>query len=160
LFIVLAAVAGVLLIAVISLMLVLFGSNPFHRTPPPAGSVPSSEIPEPPAPPGAPGHPGHPEIPPPPAPPGATSGETVSLDSFIYPGAVKHMDITDHGKGVLQLTTNDPIDKVVDWYKAKLKPAGSVQIPFGGMTVLEGKEVKAIITGGSGGTSIMLTRGD
>src|SRR5215470_3085378 len=44
LFIVLAAVAGVLLIAVISLMLVLFGSNPFHRTPPPAGSVPSSEI--------------------------------------------------------------------------------------------------------------------
>jgi len=70
------------------------------------------------------------------------------------------MDITGHGKGVIQLTTNDPIDKVVDWYKAKLKPAATVNVPFGGMTVLEGKDVKVIITGGSGGTSIMLTKGD
>jgi len=70
------------------------------------------------------------------------------------------MDVTGHSKAVIQLTTNDPIDKVVDWYKARLEPDSSVTVPFTSMTVLKGKGVKAIISGGSGGTSIMLTKGD
>jgi hypothetical protein len=70
------------------------------------------------------------------------------------------MDVTKPGKAVLQLTTNDPIEKVVDWYKARLEPDTSVTVPFTSMTVLKGKGVKAIITGGSGGTQIMLAKGD
>jgi hypothetical protein len=70
------------------------------------------------------------------------------------------MDFTDHGKGVVQLTTHDPVAKVTDWYRAKLKPTKAMQIPFGAATVLEGKDVKAIITGSEDGTVVVLTKGD
>jgi hypothetical protein len=70
------------------------------------------------------------------------------------------MDFSGHGKGVIQLTTNDPVDKVRDWYRAKLKPVKTASIPFGAATVMEGKDVKAIITGSGNGTMVMLTKGD
>jgi hypothetical protein len=107
------------------------------------------------------GRPGRPEIPAPPAPPESGSGETDGpLQAYIYPGSVKTMDFSGHGKGVIQLTTRDPVDKVTDWYRAKLKPSKIAQIPFGAATVMEGKDVKAIITGSGNGTMVMLTKGD
>jgi hypothetical protein len=82
------------------------------------------------------------------------------MAAYIYPGSVKSMDITHNGKSVIQLTTSDPIEKVTDWYRARLKPSKTVQVPFGVATVMEGKDVKAVITGSGSGTMIMLTRGE
>jgi hypothetical protein len=154
LIIVLAGVAC-MIICVIALIVVLAGLIPLHKTPAPS-AAPSVSGPA--APPLSPGPPGAPV---PPAPPGSGSAETDgSLQAYIYPGSVKNMDFTDHGKGVIQLTTNDPVDKVRDWYRAKLKPVKTATIPFGAATVMEGKDVKAIITGSEDGTVVVLTKGD
>src|SRR5262249_23128067 len=96
----------------------------------------------------------------PPAPPEGAGNTDGSLQAYVYPGSSKTMDVTSHGKGVMQLTTNDPVDKVRDWYRARLRPSTTVDIPFTGGTIMKGKDAKAIITSNGSGTVIVLTKGD
>ena len=42
--------------------------------------------------------------------------------SLIYPGSRIVVDLAQEGGGVLQLTTEEPLDKVRDWYLANFKP--------------------------------------
>jgi hypothetical protein len=154
--IIVLAGAACMMICLIVVIVVLVGLIPLHKTPAPSAAPPSVSGPA--APPLSPGPPGAPV---PPAPPGTGSAETDgSLQAYIYPGSVKNMDLTDHGKGMIQLTTNDPVDKVRDWYRAKLKPVKTATVPFGAATVMEGKDVKAIITGSEDGTVVVLTKGE
>jgi hypothetical protein len=104
-----------------------------------------------------PGHPGIPIPPNPPGPPGPSNGITGPLASLIYPGSQTVMNVEgDNGGSVVQLTSSDPTDKVVEWYVAKISPSKRVTLPFVG-TILESKQAKVIIRPGPP-TTIMLTR--
>ncbi len=91
-----------------------------------------------------------PPIPPvPPLPPDAREG-AISR-ALIYPGAEVVMDMIREEEGdVLQLSTSDPLKKVVDWYDARLKPNKKIILP-GRNAILRGEEVTAIITDGDDG---------
>lgn len=118
--------------------------------------------------------PGAPPVPPavpPPAPPpppttGVTEGGTIN-PSLIYPGAKTLMQVTGGSDGnVIQLQTSDSFDKVVDWYKDKLKPEQIIQsndqntgMP-GRSVILPGKEVTAIINSQGDVTNVMLAQED
>jgi hypothetical protein len=97
--------------------------------------------------------------PPPPAPPkGLPPSRTISRE-FVYPGAKTTMEITGDGEGtVLQLQTADSFDKVVEWYRQKLKVKNTVKNEQN--VILVGEELTAIITRTDQGTNIMLTTDD
>ena len=114
-------------------------------------------VPMPPAPP--------PGIPPPPAA-GVTEGSGIN-PALIYPGAKTVMRITGRSEGnVIQLQTSDSFDKVVSWYKERLKPASTIEAndPNGGparrSVILATEEVTAIISDQDNATGVMLTQGD
>ncbi|HWS98658.1 MAG TPA: zinc ribbon domain-containing protein [Pyrinomonadaceae bacterium] len=110
--------------------------------------------------------PGPPPAPPglPPPPPVVTEGGGIS-SALIYPGAKTVMRVTGNAEGnVIQLQTSDSFDKVVSWYKEKLKPEQTIEqgdlspgLP-GRSVILATGNVTAIITGLDDGTSIMLTQ--
>lgn len=108
-----------------------------------------------------------PAIPPPPVPQPPSTGTAeggVISPALLYPGAKTVMRVTGGSDGnVIQLQTSDSFDKVVQWYKDKLKPEQTVEqgdpaveVP-GHAVILQGKGVTAIITGQDGATGIMLT---
>ena len=118
--------------------------------------------------------PGAPPVPPtlpPPGPPpppttGVTEGGTIN-PSLIYPGAKTLMQVTGGSEGnVIQLQTSDSFDKVVNWYKEKLKPASTIETsdptqgPGGQSVILATEEVTAIISNQGDATGVMLTQGD
>lgn len=109
--------------------------------------------------------PGQPPLPPslPQPPTGVTEGGI--SPALIYPGAKTVMRITGGSEGnVIQLQTSDSFDKVVNWYKEKLKPTQVIEqgdlnagIP-GRAVILPTEIVTAIITAQGDATSIMLTQ--
>lgn len=100
-----------------------------------------------------------PPPPPPPQPPALAEGSGIS-PSLIYPDAQVTMQIIRPDEGnVLQLQTTDAPDKVIRWYTERLKPTKIVRMP-GNNAVLEAEDVKAIINGGEGGTSIFIKQGE
>lgn len=69
------------------------------------------------------------------------------------------MEITGVDEGnVLQLQTSDSFDKVIAWYKQKLKVKNTVMNEQN--VILDGEELTAIITRTDVGTNIMLTTDD
>jgi zinc ribbon protein len=48
--------------------------------------------------------------------------------SLIYPGAETVLDITSGDGSVLQLRSDDPLEKVVGWYVANLKPTKNAKL--------------------------------
>jgi hypothetical protein len=75
--------------------------------------------------------------------------------SLVYPGAQTVLDVTSEGgTGVLQLKTTDGIDKVADWYDAKLKPTKTVRV--GPTVVMKSDNVTATIVSDGSGTSILI----
>lgn len=58
---------------------------------------------------------------------------------------------------MVQLQTEDSLDKVADWYTEKLKPTEIVRQP--GNVILKAGELAVIITGNGGGSNIMLKQG-
>ncbi|OLE51415.1 MAG: hypothetical protein AUG51_23250 [Acidobacteria bacterium 13_1_20CM_3_53_8] len=110
---------------------------------------PTTEVPQPQQPPAVPG------LPSPPA-----SGTTTIDSSLLYPGAQTQLDIGGEEGRVLQLHTNDSLDKVTDWYIAKLKPAQIVRKPSSGSTVLHSDRANVVISASDGGgTSILIEQG-
>jgi hypothetical protein len=119
---------------------------------PPTGGVPAIAPPPPPPPPGAP-----PPPPPPPLPPG-TGAPTKLEETLVYPGSKTTMSIAaEGGKKVLKLHSDDPIDRVVEWYESKLKVSKKVSIPGG--TILQAGDIGAVIMGGASGAEILITQG-
>jgi len=144
LIITLAALVGVLLFALAIVLFMRFDSGA------PTPDIPVVSIPVPTPPPGAP--------PPPPPPP--VPGDTAISGSLAYPGAKTLMNINSaHGKSVLQLQTTDSPNKVVAWYKDKLKPTQNVDLPFGN-SILKNGNTTVVITGVEDGTTILISRGE
>lgn len=102
-----------------------------------------------------------PAVPAPPAPPAPAAGSTTSIDqTYIYPGARRTMEMTRVGEGsMVQLETVDSLDKVVDWYTARLKPTRTVRVPGSGQAILDADDLRAIISPSGNGTSILLKQG-
>lgn len=99
-----------------------------------------------------------PEIPRPPQPP-APVGPASADSELIYPGAETTLNIIERGKGVLQLRTSDPFDKVVAWYVDKLKLTKTTKVPGLNITVLNGEGINVVITGGGDQTEIIINQG-
>ena len=75
--------------------------------------------------------------------------------SLVYPGAQTILDVTsEEGTGVLQLKTTDGIDKVADWYEAKLKPTKTVRV--GPTVVMKSDNVTATIVSDGSNTNILI----
>jgi hypothetical protein len=75
--------------------------------------------------------------------------------SLVYPGAQIILDVTSEGgTGVLQLKTTDGIDKVADWYEAKLKPTKTVRV--GPTVVMKSDNVTATIVSDGSSTNILI----
>ena len=152
LFVILGLVMAVLIGAGIVGFIVLgrFSHRPIVPPPPP---VPSSSAPQP----GSGGIVPHPPItPPPPPPPGRGSVKTSLEASLRYPGAEVVMEVNSGDGAVTQLHTTDDIDKVTDWYVEKIKPKKHVRIPGG--SVLDGDNIKVLLTSGGDDTSIQVIR--
>jgi hypothetical protein len=139
-------------------LIIVSGSLLFYFT---TRSGPSSGgtavgIPHPPPPPAPP----VPPVPPaPPAPP-VGSSSSIDIEDLAYPGAKKGMEITtSSGKGTVQYQTQDGREKVIAWYRARLRPTDSVNLP-GGNTILKAGDVSVIITFGPEGTNILIAKGD
>jgi hypothetical protein len=68
------------------------------------------------------------------------------------------MVVSKAGEGdVVQLQTEDAVDKVADWYTKKLKPTKIVRQP--GNVILKSDELSVIITSSGNGSNIMLKQG-
>lgn len=107
-----------------------------------------------------------PEVPPPPPATGVSEGSGID-PALIYPGAKTTMRITGGSEGnVIQLQTSDSFDKVVNWYKEKMKPETVVEAsdprggPSGRSVILATEAVTAIINNQGDATGVMLTQGD
>jgi hypothetical protein len=149
----LAAIIGILLVALSVLAIFLFTRRPEDSSrvivlPPPLIDPSVPGIPKTPRPP----------VPPQPdAPPGNTT-TTISQD-LIYPGAEITMEVKGEEKAkVVQLSTPDSFDKVVDWYVKKINPTKHVRIP-GGNAVLKADDIAVMIMNGGNVTSILITQG-
>lgn len=94
-----------------------------------------------------------PSVPPEPA----TTGKR-SASELDYPGADVTMEMTRGEEGgIRQLRTSDSFDKVVAWYKEKLKPINTTIVD--GKAILPGRGTTAIIKSEGGETTILLTQG-
>src|SRR5262245_34393006 len=105
-----------------------------------------------------PGPGGSPEPPPPPTPPGIPP---VGLDpSLYYPGAKVGKQVLAGGTGVFTLSSDDPVDKVLDWYTSRLNISqrivkeGKAVLQSGGTTVTikangSGSDIAIVNVGGS-----------
>jgi hypothetical protein len=109
---------------------------------PPVVTVPDTGLPPPPPPPAAP-----------PAP-----GTSTPTSDLVYPGAQTIMDMKTGSGNFLQLSTTDPVDKVVDWYVTKVKGAEIFRTPEAG-AVLRAGETQIVISPGSKGSSIIIKQG-
>jgi zinc ribbon protein len=137
-----------------------------HKSP-----TPSVEIPPPPPPLNqeGPSVPVPPNAPPaqPPAPPAApgdgkstgtsTTGEQ-TFESLRYPGSQTTFNIAGSNSGMMMLTTQDPIDKIIDWYSARIDVKTRV-LKGGGATILTGKRFSVLITPKGHDTMIMVSEG-
>jgi len=152
--IILVSVVGVLLIVLAGLIIYMLNQSPparFGANIPPPPSV-SSRPGEPPPPPGVPG-----TVPAPP-PPGVP-GSVPAANELIYPGSTVTMTVPGRdGKGVTNLTTHDSLEKVVDWYTARIQSAKRLML--GPTTMLTAKDLVVMITGDGNGTNVLITRGN
>jgi hypothetical protein len=99
-----------------------------------------------------------PALPPPPSAPPAR-GETQIDQSYFYPEASTTMVISKAGEGdMVQLRTEDSVQKVADWYTAKLKPTQVIRQP--GNVVLKSDKLSVFIRSTGDGTAIMLKQGE
>jgi hypothetical protein len=97
----------------------------------------------------------------PPAPPFAeppAAGATVPTSELMYPGAETVMDMKSSRDNFLELRTSDPVNKVVDWYTAKLKSA-EVMRSGGTEAILRTGRTSVIISTRGNATDILIKQG-
>jgi hypothetical protein len=111
---------------------------------PPAVTVPGTGLPPPPPPPPPVGEP-------------AAEGPSVPTTELMYPGAQTVMDMKTGRDNFLQLRSTDKIDKVTDWYMAKLKPTQIMR--RGTEAVLRSGQTHVILTGSGEATEILIKQG-
>ena len=143
--------------SVISLLLVVFvavaiGIMLKARSVPPTQTPPVVVVPET----GLPPLPPMPPPPPPAEPPAA--GTSVATSELMYPGAETVMDMKSSRDNFLELRTSDPLEKVVDWYMTKLKPAEVIRTP-GKEAILRAGKTSVIISNRGSGTDILIKQG-
>lgn len=93
-------------------------------------------------------------IPPVPAAPNIPGVPTIG-DDLRYPGATTIMDIRKANRQVIQLSTSDSLDKVVNWYEAKINPKERVRIG-GAQAVLKSDQYSVVINGNGSQTQILI----
>ncbi|HEY6187725.1 MAG TPA: zinc ribbon domain-containing protein [Pyrinomonadaceae bacterium] len=111
---------------------------------PPTVTVPGTGLPPPPP-------------PPPPIEDQAAAGPSVPTSELMYPGAQTVMDMKTGRDNFLQLHSTDKIDKVTDWYMAKLKPTQIMR--RGTEAVLRSGQTHIILTGSGEATEILIKQG-
>jgi hypothetical protein len=162
LFVILAVVLAMLIGCGVVAYLVLGRSYgvPVPPPPPPGGTAEKGP------PPGQPGMPppGFPQPPAPgsgipaPSPPSVGNGQFPFDSALLYPKAKTIMVVNKKDGRFVQLQSSDSIDKVAEWYKEKLKATEDVLLP--GQRIMSGEGIKVILSGGNGGTIIMLADDD
>jgi hypothetical protein len=115
---------------------------------PPVVVLPETGLPAPPPPP-----PGLPPIEQAPA-----AGTSVATSELMYPGAETVMDMKSSRDNFLELRSNDPLNKVVDWYMAKLKPS-EVLRSGGTEAILRVGRTSVIISTRGNATDILVKQG-
>lgn len=103
-----------------------------------------------------------PQPPAPPAPPFGNeppaAGATVPTSELMYPGAETVMDMKSSRDNFIELRTNDPVNKVIDWYTAKLKPS-EVMRSGGTEAILRTGRTSVIISTRGNLTDILIKQG-
>jgi hypothetical protein len=136
------------MLVAVAIGLRLSSRNARRTQTPPAATAPGPETVLPPLPP----------LPPaPPAEPPA-AGASVSTSELMYPGAETVMDMKNSRENFLELRTNDPLDKVVDWYTTKIKAAEIIRTR-GTEAILRSGKTSVIISNRGGATDILLKQG-
>jgi hypothetical protein len=72
-----------------------------------------------------------------------------------YPGAHTVVNVGDAGGGVLQIETDDPLEKVSAWYEAALKPTTTMRAT-GGVLIMRNDKVTATLASTDRGTTIVV----
>jgi zinc-ribbon domain len=86
-----------------------------------------------------------------------TRSQSHASDSatLIYPGSQTVVDMTNDGGRTLQLQTSDPLEKVVAWYSASIKPTKTMRLTSTSV-VLKQQNVTATIASEGGKTNILI----
>jgi hypothetical protein len=97
----------------------------------------------------------------PPPDTGSASDAALSpeLEALRYPGSKRTMQVDDDpGKEVLGFQSSDSVDKVTEWYVAKLHPTKVIHLPVG--SIIKNADATVVLTGVGGVTNIIVKRGD
>ena len=82
----------------------------------------------------------------------------MSTSELMYPGAETVMDMKGSRDNLLELRTGDALERVVDWYMTKLKPAEVIRTP-GTEAILRAGKTSVIISNRGGGSDILIKQG-
>jgi ribosomal protein L40E len=126
-----------ILFACVALIAIVLLFSTRHRRPAPTSSLSGSTAPQ----------------------TGVPGSSTISHD-LVYPGAEILVETSGQdGDNALQLRTTDPVDKVADWYVAKLKPTNIVKKGGSGV-VLVADQMQVVITAQGSETLVILHQGN
>ncbi|HEX8145534.1 MAG TPA: zinc ribbon domain-containing protein [Pyrinomonadaceae bacterium] len=112
---------------------------------PPVVTRPGTDLPQP------------PPAPPPPGQQPPASGPSVPNNELMYPGAQTLTDMKSERENFLELRTSDQVEKVVEWYTAKLKPTQIMRRQR--EAILRTGRTHVIISGRGEATDILIKQG-
>ncbi len=134
--------------ALVAIGMILRGriAQPAQAPPAPAATGPEAVLPP------------LPPLPPQPVGEPPASGASTPTSELIYPGAETLMDMKNSRENFLELRTNDPLDRVVDWYTAKIKVAEIIRTR-GAEAILRSGKTSVIISNRGNVTNILIKQG-
>jgi len=92
-------------------------------------------------------------------PQSGTPSSTVGVgNSLIYPGSKAGMSVSRQNRTIAQYETSDPIGKVIDWYKYKMKVTELKITPGGQQAVLTLDKSTVTLTSAGTVTNITITQ--
>lgn len=78
-----------------------------------------------------------------------------AASALVYPGSRTTADLKSGDGRVIQLESQDSVDKVIDWYQTNLKPTKIMRLTAT-TAVLKNEDVTATITSDGGKTNILI----